>query len=287
MSRMERRLPATIAELERIELELELLRRNATISHLRQAITQEELEQQSLRRVIEERLGPLHREIEQLKAEVNALEARLRRLLRASRPLSDSELDAQAAQEHAEEAAWRAEFRAQQSARETTQGRLLGSANGHDDVLLRRLYRTLARLIHPDLAQDGHDRAQREAIMRIVNQAREAGDVDQLRRLLAIWAREDDGDRPYDIEALRSRVAQRGVECAELRQQLQRLRRSDLGHLLAKGRDEVERYLRHREVTLRRELAVQRLRRRRVLRLIEERRLELSRRADAEARRSS
>lgn len=284
---MEHRLPATVTELERVELELELLRRNATLAQLRQAITQAELEQQALRRRLEERLGPLHREIELLKAEVSALEARLRRLLRASRPLTDAELEAQATQEHAEEAAWRAGFRAQQNAREAMQGRLLGSPNGHDEVLLRRLYRALARLIHPDLAQDGHDRAQREAMMRIVNQAREAGDLDQLRRLLAIWAGDDDGDRPYDIEALRSRVAQRGVECTELRQQLHRLRRSDLGLLLARGDEEIEHYLREREAALRRELAMQRLRRRRVLRLIEERRLELSRRAGTESERQS
>lgn len=283
---MEQRLPATVAELERVQLELELLRRTAMVDDLRRAITHEELQQQSLRRLIEERLGPLHREIEQLKAEVNGLEARLRRLLRASRPLSDAELDAQDAQERAEEAAWRAEYRAQQSARESAQGRLLGSANGHhDDALLRRLYRTLARLIHPDLAHDGRDRAQREAVMRLVNQAREAGDVEQLRRLLTIWARQDDEKRPYDLDVLRSRVAQRKIEYAELQQQLRRVQTSDLGQLLARGPTEIERYLRQREVTLRRELAVQRLRRRRVLRLIEERRLELDKRASSITRR--
>ena len=277
--RMEQRLPATTVELERIALELELLRRSETVTQLRQVITHEELQQQALRRRIEERLGPLCREIEQVKAEFIAHENRLRRLLRASQPLSDAELEALETQEHAEEAAWRAEFRAQQQSRDARHGQLLGSTNGHDDFLLRRLYRTLARLLHPDLAQNGHDRAQREVLMRVVNQAREVGDVDQLRRLLAIWAGADDGERPYDVEALRKRVAQRGVECAELRQQLYRLRHSHLGRLLARGDQAIERYLREREDALRRELALQRLRRRRVLRLIEERRIELRRRA--------
>jgi hypothetical protein len=278
---MERQLPATIAELERIELELELLRRIEAVTQLRQEITREELQQQSLRRRVEERLGPLYREIEQLKAEFTTHENRLRRLLRAARPLSDAELDAQETREHAEEAAWRATFRSQQQSREARHGQLLGSANGHDEMLLRRLYRALARLIHPDLAQNGHDRAQREALMRMVNQAREVGDVDQLRRLLALWAGADERERPYELEALHARIAQCGVECTQLRQQLHRLKRSELGRLLARGEEAIERYLREREGVLRRELALHRLRRRRVLRLIEERRVELGRRAAA------
>jgi len=267
-------LPARVDELERVRLELELRRRTLALEQLRALLTEEEAAQEELRRRIEDRLGPLRREIERLKAELERLDQRLQRLQFARQSLSDEELDREEENFRAEEAAWWAEWRHRRAERQTRRGEVV-NRNGHDDITLRQLYRTLARLVHPDLARDPADRSRREAVMRLANSAREAGDLDQLRRLLAIWARPDEGEWPRDVEVLRARVGQRQVEIGEVRRQLNDLRRQPMGRLLRRGDLEVHRYLRAEEVRLNRELAMLRLRRRRALRQLEERRREL------------
>lgn len=268
-------LPARIDELERANLELELLRRTRAYEQLRDLLSEEESAQEALRRTIEEQLGPLRMESERLKSEADRLDLRLQRLMHARYSLSDEELDREDEAGRAEDAAWWAEWRHRRAERSNMQGELVHH-NGHSDITLRQIYRALARLVHPDLAKDSADRSKREAVMRLANTAREAGDLDQLRRLLAIWTRPDEGDRPRDIEALRARVVQRRVEIGELRRQLNQLRRSPIGSLLRRGDAEVRRYIRTERTKLSRELAMQRLRRRRVIRQLEERRRDLS-----------
>jgi hypothetical protein len=49
---------------------------------------------------------------------------------------------------------------------------------------LKKLYRDVAKRVHPDLATDDADRAQRERLMAEANRAYQQGDVDALRRIL-------------------------------------------------------------------------------------------------------
>ena len=49
---------------------------------------------------------------------------------------------------------------------------------------LKKLYRDVAKRVHPDLATDGADRAERERLMAEANRAYQQGDVDALRRIL-------------------------------------------------------------------------------------------------------
>lgn len=268
-------LPARLDELERVNLELELLRRTRAVEQLRDLLSEEEAAQQALRRMMEQQVGPLRAQIERIKAEVERLEFRLQRLSFARQSLSDEELDREEESSRAEEAAWWAEWRHRRAERGSTRGEVVYQEN-HDDITLRQLYRALARLVHPDLAMDPADRARREVVMRLANSAREAGDSEQLRRLLAIWARPEEGDRPRDVAILRARLAQRRVEHGELRRQLNQLRRTQLGRLLRRGESEVHRYVRAEEARLTRDLALQRLHRRRVLRQLDERRRDLS-----------
>ena len=53
---------------------------------------------------------------------------------------------------------------------------------------VRKLFRDVARAIHPDLAPDEDARTRRHAIMAAANQAYALGDADQLRRILEGWA---------------------------------------------------------------------------------------------------
>ncbi len=264
-------LPARIDELERVQLELEILRSTRASTQLRQLLAEEETEQQGLRRRVDERLGPLRHESDRLRAEIERMEARLERLSFVGRSLSDDELDRDEEKSRAEEAAWWAEWRHRRSAQQELRGEVFNRSTD-DDITLRQLYKALARLVHPDLAEDSRDQARRETVMRMANVARDAGDVEQLRRLLAIWARPDDGPRPRELNAMRARIAQLRVEIGELRRQLSQSRKTSLGLLLRRGDAEIRQYLRLEEVRLRRELATFRLRRRRVLRQLEERR---------------
>jgi DnaJ-domain-containing protein 1 len=52
---------------------------------------------------------------------------------------------------------------------------------------LKKLYRDLAKQIHPDLATDEADRARRQDLMAAANQAYENADEDQLREILHQW----------------------------------------------------------------------------------------------------
>ena len=268
-------LPARVDELERAQLELELVRSEQANEQLRHLFAEEESAYQALTRRIEERLGPRRREIERLRAETERLEHRFERLSFFGRMLSDEELDQEEETARAEEAAFWAEWRSQRSERRGVRAEMI-RPNGHDDIIMRQIYRALARIVHPDLAHNSHDRAQREKLMRLANSAREAGDVDQLRRLLALWSRQEEGKQPRDVDALRARIAQCRVEYAEIRRQLNQQRQTLPGRLLRMGERDITQYIRVEEVRLGRELAMQRLRRRRALRLLEERKRSLS-----------
>ncbi|MCX7623961.1 MAG: J domain-containing protein [Thermomicrobium sp.] len=274
-------VPAPLSILDRVRLELDYLVRGERLRTLRQRLTMVELAHEELRSRLERRLGPLQREAESLRNEVKLLESRLNRLLRVSRPLSDEELDATEF-ERREDRDWRdgngryQEFGAQSREDESL------APNGEDHELLRRLYRMLARLLHPDLARDQAERSEREHLMRIVNQAWERRDLEQLQRLASVWMTSPDGDVSGDLHALRQRLARREFEEAQLLRRLRELECSDLGQLLRRGSEAVDRYLIRQETLLRHEIAVLRLRRRRLIRLIEERRRELAVRSSSQ-----
>ncbi|MCS7050409.1 MAG: hypothetical protein NZL87_02230, partial [Thermomicrobium sp.] len=90
---------APLSVLERVCLEVEYLARGERVRRLRQRVSLLECEQHELRGLIEERLGTLQRDLEELRNEVQLLESRLRRLLRVAQPLTDEELDAAARRE--------------------------------------------------------------------------------------------------------------------------------------------------------------------------------------------
>jgi hypothetical protein len=271
-------LPALTDELERVRLDIDIARREASIAAVRARITAEESEQQRIRRQIDDRIGELRREDERLTAEVARLDHRLERLTYSRRALSDRELDDEEHVERAEEAAFWAEWRQQ---REERRGTVINHRpNGDAHISLRQLYLALARLIHPDLARDSGDRARREAVMRLANEAHEAKDAEGLRRLLLIWSRPDEGAFVRDVGALRARLAERDIECGELNRQLKALEENTLGKLRRRPAAELERHITREEERLRREVATLRLRRRRLLSSLDERRRELTQVSD-------
>lgn len=260
-------------QLERVALALELARWDREVEEIRNRMTAEEQNQRSMSLEIERRIGNLQRDVESLSSIVSRLEFRIRRLNVADKPLSDSELDDEEQTERAENAAFWAEWRQQ---RQDRPGPVFRDGRRPGGKKLLGLYRTLARLIHPDLAANETDRAKREVVMRIANTARDSGDTDQLQRLIAIWAQPVITTNEYDTAAFNRNIADKQREHEEISKELRSLRDSIPGRLSRAAARERERYFKNEDASLRRELANLRLRRRRLLRTLDERRRELS-----------
>jgi hypothetical protein len=108
---------------------------------------------------------------------------------------------------------------------------------------MKRLYREVARRVHPDLTSDRDDRAKRQQLMADANQAYELGDEARLEKILTAYehspeAVEGEGPGAELIRVIR-RVSQARGRLAEIEAELQGLLRSDLHQLKARV-DEAE-----------------------------------------------
>ncbi len=113
---------------------------------------------------------------------------------------------------------------------------------------VRKLFREVARTIHPDLARDAHTRDRRHVLMVEANRAYATGDLDQLQRILAAWENSPEAVQGYGPEAMRERLsrqlAQVRAELAACDDQIAALKETPLGRLKlmvdeasAKGKD--------------------------------------------------
>jgi hypothetical protein len=80
---------------------------------------------------------------------------------------------------------------------------------------VRKLFRDVARIIHPDLADDEHTRDRRHALMVEANRAYQARDAEQLRRILDTWERSPEAVQGSDPGAMRLRLERRLVQIGE------------------------------------------------------------------------
>jgi hypothetical protein len=113
---------------------------------------------------------------------------------------------------------------------------------------VRKLFRDVAKFVHPDLARDDAARRQRHALMVAANRAYALGDEEQLRGILQDWQRSPEAVVGMDEAAVRlrleRRVAQSEEQLERLDQELEALRQSPLGRLktmvdaaMAQGKD--------------------------------------------------
>lgn len=80
---------------------------------------------------------------------------------------------------------------------------------------VRKLFRDVAKVIHPDLAHDEHARDQRHSLMVEANRAYELRDEEQLRRILEAWERSPQAVRGSDPAAMRLRLERRLAQIEE------------------------------------------------------------------------
>ena len=92
---------------------------------------------------------------------------------------------------------------------------------------VRKLFRDVAKAIHPDLARDESARDRRHALMVAANRAYALGDEEELRLILQAWERSPEAVQGSDPEATRLRLVRR---IAQIEEQLDMLA-SDLSAL--------------------------------------------------------
>jgi hypothetical protein len=100
---------------------------------------------------------------------------------------------------------------------------------------VRRLFRDVAKTIHPDLAADDESRGRRHALMIEANKAYALGDEERLRWILDAWERSPEIVQGSDPEATRLRIVRRIAQLEEqlhaCRAELRALHESPLGRL--------------------------------------------------------
>ncbi len=74
---------------------------------------------------------------------------------------------------------------------------------------VRKLFRDVAKAIHPDLAEDAEARDRRHALMIEANRAYALGDEEQLRAILRAWERSPEAITGTDEDAMRARLERR------------------------------------------------------------------------------
>ena len=99
----------------------------------------------------------------------------------------------------------------------------------------KRLFRLIARRIHPDLASDPEERERRTTLMVQANHAYELGDVQALQRLLETWERSPDSvvghGTKAELERVIRRIAQASERLAEIEREVAALEDSAMGWL--------------------------------------------------------
>jgi len=106
---------------------------------------------------------------------------------------------------------------------------------------MKRLYRDVAKRIHPDLTSDRNDRARRQQLMAEANEAYERGDQERLAKILTEYehspeAVQGEGAGAELVRVIR-RVSQARSRLAEIEAEMQELLRSDVHQLKSRVDD--------------------------------------------------
>ena len=102
---------------------------------------------------------------------------------------------------------------------------------------VRKLFRDVAKAIHPDLAGDDHTRDRRHVLMIEANRAYAVGDEERLRSILEAWKNSPEAVSGSDAEAIRLRLVRRIAQIEEQLEacasELADVKASSLWHLKA------------------------------------------------------
>jgi peptidoglycan hydrolase CwlO-like protein len=224
-------MSSTIARRQTPE-ERELEKKKAELAALETELAQRELELATLQ-------GELHaferrylRIVGVRYAELDEIEAQIAELLSRQKPQDDK------AQRNAAEARAKAEESAQAAG--TAKDQKL-PADFKPSEGLKKLYREIAKRVHPDLTTDEKERARRNQIMAEANRAYEAGDEAKLRTILEEWESSPDtvkgeGVGAELVRAIR-KVHQVQNRLAEIETKITQLEQCELSQLKTKAEE--------------------------------------------------
>ena len=167
--------------------------------------------------------------------ELDTINAAIAEILAARQP-SDEQARADARQAYA---------RAEQTAKETEDAALSRKVEAFSPTpRLRELYRSLAKMIHPDLAVDKRDQGRRTWVMAEVNRAYREGDVNRLEAILTEWQSSPDAIEGEDVPSRLVRtirmIARVRTRLAQIELEMQAMVESDLHALRQKCLDAAE-----------------------------------------------
>lgn len=152
--------------------EEELAKKRNELALLQTELAERELDLANLRADLSAFEGRYLREVGVLYAELDDWNARIAKLVAEEEGTEEARSAAAEARTQAEESYSAAHGEAARARAFTPSPEL------------KKLYRDVAKRVHPDLATDDADRAQRERLMAEANRAYQQGDVDALRRIL-------------------------------------------------------------------------------------------------------
>ena len=164
-------------------------------------------------RDLEAVFGERRAEVDRIKADLAAFKIRYRsevgllheELDDLERAIDDAELGA---------AATGAQNTADDPATSTAEERLDAAPRYTSDAV-RKLFRDVAKAIHPDLASDDHARDRRHSLMIEANRAYALGDEERLRSILQAWENSPEAVQGSDPEAARLRLVRRIAQIDE------------------------------------------------------------------------
>ena len=204
--------------------ERELFQKREELSGLQVVLAQRELDLATLQAELNAFERRYFRIVGVLYAELDEIEAQIAERLSSLSP-RDPELQKQAAEGRA---------RANESAR-ASQAFQCPTARGEQfkpNEALKKLYRDVAKCLHPDLATDENDRVRRERFMAEANRAYEEGDEARLRDILREWKHSPDAIKGDGVAAELVRMIRQLAQVRErlriIETAIERLRSSTL-----------------------------------------------------------
>jgi hypothetical protein len=212
--------------------EEEILRKRKELAAIRALLAERELELVDLRSevaVFEGRylrqVGALYAELDEWKARISALSARLH-------PSAEAQRQADQAREQARQTY------------EDAHGKASEARDFTPSPELKSLFREVAKQIHPDFCTDADDLERRTRLMAEANRAYEAGDAEALQRILDEYQDGADAVKGEGIGAelirIIRQISQAKARVSAIEEELEALRQSEIA-LLKKQAEEAER----------------------------------------------
>ncbi len=224
MSSLAHVIPPEAAELQIKRQELSELEQELTEKELHLSTVKGELH--LFERQYNQRVGAKYAELDEVRAQVLELATRFY-------PRSDTfQAGARNAREQARKFAEDAE---------EAEGTPLGETQFNPSENLKKLYREVAKQIHPDLSADAEDKVRRHELMARLNRAYDRLDGEAIRSIQVAWEAQDSTDPqiPLPTRLVRTvrQIAQVRKRLDSIDRELDRVKQSGLFRLLQKVRE--------------------------------------------------